>query len=139
MGRPGVIGIIALVALVPWLAIDAAAGECDWAMTETDMEGCWAKQRDLVQADLERDYAAVLKELEGNKRELAVKAQVAWERYRDAQCAASIAEYEGGSIVGLQAITCRWKAAHDRLSDLRSLYERELKPPASSFTSTTHP
>jgi uncharacterized protein YecT (DUF1311 family) len=102
------------------------------------MEECWSKQRDTVEADLERDYARVLKEIDVDKRGLAVKAQRAWERYRDAQCAAAVAEYEGGSIVGLQAITCRWKAARDRLSDLR-LYERELSPLFSPSPSTTPP
>jgi uncharacterized protein YecT (DUF1311 family) len=101
------------------------------------MEDCAGRRREKFEAELERTYEKIMKELDPKRQELLAKAQRAWEAFRAADCAASVAQYEGGTMAILQASACRWSLAKERVADLRSIYTDVFPVPWPSTTPAT--
>jgi uncharacterized protein YecT (DUF1311 family) len=55
-------------------------------------------------------------------KEVFDSAQVAWLRFRDADCRASADVYRGGSLASVVALSCRLGQTRRRIADLRGDY-----------------
>ncbi len=109
---------------VPACAQDTTAGsaECADAMTTLDMRRCFSTanvRADSAMADTfraARDRSGVAAALDS--------AQARWERFRDAQCEAEGARYEGGTLQPVAVLTCRLGLTRARVRYLENLFGR---------------
>jgi len=113
-----------LIALgVSLLALaDARALDCANAVTTPDMNECAAREQKVVEANLNRTYQQLLKDLNdpdsaATKKKLVV-AQRAWVKFREADCAAVYEHYAGGTIRNLMHSGCMRGRAEQRIKEL---------------------
>jgi uncharacterized protein YecT (DUF1311 family) len=109
---------------------------CPESKTEADRTACWDQLAAKAQADLNILYvkiqglirARIAKEQGPLKtyQETALTklraAQLAWTRYRDAQCDASEQQYEGGTIAPSVRSGCIKDLSEHRMEDLQKTY-----------------
>lgn len=118
------------------------SGPCDKATTQEEITNCTADQATKAEARLAALYEKVQKAIQakaaadqGNGlqpyelRALArlKAAQLAWIRYRDAQCAAEEQQYEGGTIAPSVHAGCMKDQAERRMDDLKKTYAIYLR------------
>jgi uncharacterized protein YecT (DUF1311 family) len=113
------------------------------AKSTSDMErtNCWQELADKAEAQLNATYNKVLKALRAQaaaEKVDVVKAmdrkmvtslqsvQLAWSRYRKAQCDADAEIYEGGIVEPQVRSGCMKKMAEQRTDDLQNRYKRYL-------------
>jgi uncharacterized protein YecT (DUF1311 family) len=96
------------------LAVSAQTDPCANAATTPDINACLAGQAQSVEADLNRYYGVAVRRLRAEKGDSETKvlpqlirAEKAWLAYRDAECGAVEANWEGGTIRTSMALTCR--------------------------------
>ncbi|WP_297506363.1 lysozyme inhibitor LprI family protein [uncultured Caulobacter sp.] len=100
--------------LLALAAAASTASPCANAVTTLDMNACLARQQTAVEADLNRYYGAAVKRLRAEKGDALTKAlpslikgQRAWLAYRDGECGAVEAYWNGGTIRTAMALNCR--------------------------------
>src|SRR5262245_56541908 len=87
----------------------ALADLCPDAKTTPEMESCLSRELKVAEADLAR-YLEESNRMIGKEPEAiaALKtAQLAWEKYREAQCDAVYKQFSGGTLAGPSLLGCR--------------------------------
>ena len=112
------------------LLLAAAAGPCDAAGNQMELDQCWAAQAKTADTALNATYAKVtsgLRKLGVDPKPL-VGIQLAWISARDKTCAFESGIYEGGSIAPMMSSECvarMTQARTQRLSDLLGVLQAE--------------
>ena len=104
------------------LARPAAAGDCESPRTQREIEACTRVELASANEELEAVLAALKTALDGGHRGRLEKAQEAWRRYRDANCQAAAAAYEGGTLSISELDGCHARLASARVAELKLIY-----------------
>lgn len=119
-----------------------APGPCDKAMSQVEITNCWEDQAQKSEAHLTALYQKIQKAIQAKMaaedgymkgyRERALEklkaAQLAWSRYRDAQCGAEEQQYERGTIAPSIHAGCMKDLADHRIDELQETYAIYLRP-----------
>ena len=119
-----------------------APGPCDKAMTQMDITNCWEDQAQKSEAQLTALYQRIqkaiqakmaaedgyMKEYRGRALEKLKVAELAWSRYRDAQCAAEEQQNERGTIAPSVHAGCMKDLADLRADELKKTYAIYVLP-----------
>jgi uncharacterized protein YecT (DUF1311 family) len=111
------------------------ADPCPLATTDMARTNCWEDLASKADANLTAVYRQLqasmrakiaedgsLKEYRERALEKLKAAQVAWTRYRDAQCDADEQQYEGGTIAASIRSGCVKELSERRAEELRKTY-----------------
>jgi len=116
-------------------------GPCAKAMTQTDLNTCFAQQYKKADAHLNAVYGKLLElmmnDLARDKRqndadmvrfdETALldlrKTERLWIRYRDSECDAAEQQIDGGSMAPMTGAICLMQVTNDRIKELKNTYE----------------
>jgi uncharacterized protein YecT (DUF1311 family) len=77
-------------------------------------------------AQLQAIYSSIGPRLDDDDRARLAAAERAWTAYRDSNCAAEQALYEGGSIAPQIQFACLAKLTDDRIGELKRVYDEQL-------------
>jgi uncharacterized protein YecT (DUF1311 family) len=104
-------------------ATDSAQGSerpyCTKARSQMELNRCWVREADNAN---QRLAAALKSTLEKTAvRVQTEQAQAKWLDYRDAQCAAVAAIYEGGSMQPMQRAACLVRLTDQRIAELKAV------------------
>jgi uncharacterized protein YecT (DUF1311 family) len=90
------------------------------AQTQAEMNQ--KANKDFVRADAELNkvYKQLIKILDGKEKQLLIKAQKDWLKFRDSHCEFEAEQYEGGSIQPLIYSTCLTDCTKNRIKDLKA-------------------
>ena len=102
-------------------AIEAAKelkGDCGNADNQAVMNACFEAEYAKADADLHAKYEHYLKVLSGPTRTDLITAQVAWLKYRDAECKAHADLELGGSIQPTEYYSCMVELSRAREKEL---------------------
>ena len=111
------------ILFLPLLALPGFAhAQCDDKPTTMEMVNCMDVEVKKADAELNRIYQAALKKQRPENVVKLRKAQRAWIVFRDAQCAAEGAVYEGGTIQPIVEAHCRVKLTQERTKNLLAAY-----------------
>jgi uncharacterized protein YecT (DUF1311 family) len=123
-----VAGVVALCC-----AGNAIASDChQTAKTQREIEDCAKMQMENTSAELQRLYAKYLGTLVGEDRDRLMKAQQAWEQYRDLDCQAAYGTYAGGTMAGAEFAACKAHLTTERVAELKRIYAEPPLPPGPS-------
>jgi uncharacterized protein YecT (DUF1311 family) len=128
---------------------------CDWAISQVDLNQCYAEQYRKVEASLNVYYQKVVEAIEKdlgdaqNKQdegqskyeEQAIQklkaSQKAWVEYRDLNCDAAKFEVSGGSMSPMVWAGCMALVTEHRISDLKDAYGNFSRRISTEFISGT--
>lgn len=100
---------------------------CPKAATTLDMAQCFSKAKASADENLTAIYKRVLSKLEGDDAKRLIKVQKLWAEYRDANCSAERALYQGGSAAPIVYLACLDAMTRARIGDLQQTYVVRLK------------
>jgi uncharacterized protein YecT (DUF1311 family) len=96
--------------------------QCENAGTEADMTRCIADAYKKADAELNRIYKLAFTGLDVKDAENLRKAQRAWVIYRDAQCDAEYAKWDGGTGGPAAHLDCLYRLTQLRTTELHKTY-----------------
>jgi len=96
--------------------------QCENAGTNADITNCIAHEYEKADAELNHVYKLAFKGLNPKEAYNLKKAQRAWVIYRDAQCNAEYAKWDGGSGGPAAHLGCLYRLTQLRISELHKTY-----------------
>ena len=109
-------------------AQDQKKDPCAEAQTQTDMNICWGKEYKAADAQLNAVYREFTSKLSPEERAQLKTAQLAWLKFRDANCEFVADEYKGGSIRPMIAAICLADVTRARTSELKAQMKEREEP-----------
>ena len=100
---------------------------CADAVTTLDMAQCFSKAKALSNEKLTAVYQKVLSKLDGDDANRLTKVQRLWAEYREANCSAERALYQGGSAATVVYAACIDAMTKARTKELQQTYAARLK------------
>jgi uncharacterized protein YecT (DUF1311 family) len=100
---------------------------CPNAVTTLDMAQCFSKAKASSDQQLAALYEKVLSKLGGDDADRLTTAQRLWAEYRDANCSAERALYQGGSAAPVVYVACLDAMTRARAKELQQTYAVRLK------------
>jgi len=100
---------------------------CPNAVTTLDMAQCFSKAKASSDEKLTALYKKVLSKLDGDDADRLAKAQRLWTDYREANCSAERALYQGGSAAPVVYVACMDAMTRARTKELQQTYAVRLK------------
>jgi uncharacterized protein YecT (DUF1311 family) len=100
---------------------------CPNAVTTLDMAQCFSKAKALSDEELTAVYKKLLSKLDGDDANRLAKVQQLWIEYREANCSAECALYQGGSAAPVVYVACMDAMTRARTEELRQTYTARLK------------
>ena len=100
---------------------------CPNAVTTLDMAQCFSKAKTSSDETLAALYKKVLSKLDGDDADRLTKVQRLWGDYREANCSAERALYQGGSAAPVVYLACLDAMTRARIRELRETYAVRLK------------
>jgi len=102
---------------------DDADGEdpCPGSNTQFELNQCAARARDRADAELNKVYRELLKDTGAAERAKLRAAQLAWIKFRDAQCDYESVGNKGGSIYPMVFSFCLAKMTTERVKQLQEI------------------
>jgi len=100
---------------------------CVGVVVTSDLVACLSKAKDASDAKLNSVYQSIKKKLEGEDATRLVETQRIWIKYRDANCSAERALYEGGTAKYPASIACIGAMTRMRTKELQITYAVRLK------------
>lgn len=99
---------------------------CAAAQTQTEMNICWGKEYKAADAQLNAAYREFTSKLNPEETAQLKATQLAWLKYRDANCEFVADQYKGGTIRPMIAAICLADVTNARTSELKAqLKDRE--------------
>jgi uncharacterized protein YecT (DUF1311 family) len=98
-------------------------GHCGDAETQDVMNSCFYIEFLNSDHAMNSAYAVLMKKLDPDMQKRVRDAQLAWVRYRDLQCSAVGALWEGGSIQPTQVYACKSGLTSDRVKEIKTAYQ----------------
>ena len=122
------VALLLLTATVPVLAAQQALpNPCASDTTTAILRRCMGTELHAADSTLAVYYDTALRRAAA-PAELR-QAQAQWNRFRDADCHAIGAQYQGGSLAAIAEGRCRVDLANDRTHELWSIYLRITEDP----------
>jgi len=113
------LAVVLLVLLQGSWASQAQATDCQKATTQTQMNYCAQANYETVDKKLNTVYQKVrARTSEPSQRRALTTAQLAWLKFRDAQCAFERWDYQGGSIAPTVYYACLGEITQQRVRQL---------------------
>ena len=103
------------------------ASHCPNAVTTRDMAECFSKAKDSSDAKLVAVYSELLHKLDRDDAGRLTDVQRVWGQYRDANCSAERALYQGGTAAPVVYLACLNAMTRGRTRELRQTYAVRLK------------
>jgi uncharacterized protein YecT (DUF1311 family) len=120
-----------LVLLIIFVASSLAQNQkkpepCADAQSQAEMTICWGKEYKAADAQLNKTYQGFMSKLDESEKVQLKNAQLAWLKYRDANCDFVADQYKGGTMRPMIAAICLADVTNARVTELRSqMKERE--------------
>ena len=100
---------------------------CENPMTTQDMNICAGQKYKVVDRKLNQVYRQLQSRISGKQKQRMTDAQLAWIKFRDANCIYEKGEFEGGTMASYVGTSCfagmtqkRTKELEEYLQDLNS-------------------
>jgi uncharacterized protein YecT (DUF1311 family) len=100
---------------------------CAHAVVTSEMVACLSKAKDDSEAKLNAVFQNLQRRLEGEDANNLLETQKIWLKYRDANCSAERALYEGGTAKYPAFIACIEAMTRARTKELQVTYAVRLK------------
>ena len=97
---------------------------CADAKTQREINRCMREQRDKAEAELGRRLGKLKKTLPDLAAQFE-RAQEAWRRYRELECAANGAYYDGGSMQPGQVFGCQAWLTEERVREIGRMLDEQ--------------
>ena len=124
--RPILILLALLLSSISIARQKAKDDPCANAQTQLEMNVCWGNQYKSADAQLNSVYREFTSKLSPEETAQLKTAQLAWIKFRDANCEFVADAYKGGSIRPMIAAMCLADVTNARTSELKTqLKERE--------------
>lgn len=94
--------------------------DCQKALNQQELNQCAALSAREADRKLNQIYQQLRKEQRNQSNTLLINAEEAWIKYRDASCAFSRSQFEGGSIAPLIYSDCIARLTKQRTQELKS-------------------
>jgi uncharacterized protein YecT (DUF1311 family) len=108
------------------IAQDQKKDPCADAQSQTEMNICWGKEYKAADAQLNVAYREFTSKLNPEETAQLKATQLAWIKFRDANCEFVADQYKGGSIRPMIAAMCLADVTNARTSELKAqMKERE--------------
>jgi len=130
--------VFAFACLILIAAAPAALAEdCDRSDdSQSMMNICADADYQAADAKLNEDYQALVRRNDEASNKLLQTAQSAWIAFRDAECAYSTADSEGGSIHPMEVSQCLTALTNVRIKQLTSDANCKLSDPSCAGSDT---
>lgn len=97
------------------------------AQTQAEMNKTAYEDFKKADEELNKVYKKVIEVLGREEKQLLIKAQKNWIKFRDSHCAFEIEQFKGGSIQPLIYAICLTERTNDRIEDLKTILEDKNK------------
>src|SRR5215467_10826975 len=118
-----VVVLIALVSTGAFTQTKKKAGPCDAAQNQIDMDECTGKEYKAADAALNRVYNQLMSKLEGEHKTKLKDAELAWIKYRDANCDCATFLNLGGTIYPTVNNICLTTMTNNRTKELKGILD----------------
>lgn len=112
-------GYLVAFALILGMNVAAFADCMDNAKTTVDMQNCNDLDYKAADNELNRVYKQLRAYLDNEGKEKLKKAELAWIKYRDENCAFHADRYRGGSFQSVQHGLCLITMTKERTNELK--------------------
>jgi len=102
---------------------DTTADECAEALTTAQMHVCVNEANRQADSQLAEALTKARQRAGADLQAPLDEAQASWAQYRDVQCAAEGAQYEGGTIQPVVVLSCRLNLSRSRTEYLDGLFQ----------------
>ena len=119
MKSAGRISIVLLLATACASAQGKKPVPCADAQTQAEMNICWGKEYKAADATLNQVYGQLMRKLDESEKTQLKQVEVAWLKYRDANCEFVADQYKGGSIRPMIEAMCLADTSRNRTTELR--------------------
>src|ERR1041384_7648352 len=116
--------LLAAVTLTLLLSVATCPGEqqkkdpCADAQSQAEMNMCWGKEYKAADAKLNKTYQDLMSKLDESEKVQLKNAQLAWLKYRDANCEFVADQYKGGTMRPMIAAICLADVTDNRTKEL---------------------
>lgn len=110
------------------LSQDQKKDPCADAQSQTEMNICWGKEYKAADAQLNAAYREFMSKLNPEETAQLKTAQLAWIKFRDANCEFVADQYKGGSIQPMIAAMCLADQTSARTSELKAQMKEREEP-----------
>jgi uncharacterized protein YecT (DUF1311 family) len=93
---------------------------CADAQSQAEMNMCWGKEYKAADAKLNKTYQEFMSKLDESEKVQLKNAQLAWLKYRDANCEFVADQYKGGTMRPMIAAICLADVTNARVNELKS-------------------
>ena len=101
---------------------------CDDAQSQTEMNICFGKEYKAADARLNTVYREFTSKLDPEETAQLKAAQLAWLKFRDANCEFMADQYKGGTIRPMIAAICLAEVTDARTNELKSQMKQREEP-----------
>ena len=124
--RPIMLILALLLSSISIVGQKSKADPCANAQSQAEMNICWGKEYKAADAQLNAAYREFNSKLNPEETAQLKTAQLAWIKFRDANCEFVADAYKGGSIRPMIAAMCLADVTNARTSELKAqMKERE--------------
>jgi uncharacterized protein YecT (DUF1311 family) len=109
-------------------AQDQKKDPCAAAQSQTEMNICWGKEYKAADAQLNAAYREFMSKLNPEETAQLKATQLAWIKFRDANCEFVADQYKGGSIRPMIAAMCLADVTNARTSELKAQMKEREEP-----------
>jgi uncharacterized protein YecT (DUF1311 family) len=100
---------------------------CAGVSVTTDLVDCLSKAKDTADAQLNSVYKDLRKKLDASDAKRLIETERSWITYRDANCSAERALYDGGTGAFPAYLACLESMTRARTKELKITYAVKLK------------
>lgn len=92
---------------------------CAKAQSQAELNDCWGKEYRAADVILNQVYRQLVSILDDEEKSQLKEAQMAWLKYRDANCEFVADQYKGGTIRPMIHAVCLGNMTQNRTTELR--------------------
>ena len=121
-------GLLTLLLFGAVFAQDQKKDPCADAQSQTEMNICWSKEYKAADAQMNVAYREFMAKLNSEETAQLKTAQLAWLKFRDANCEFVADQYKGGSIRPMIVAMCLADVTSTRTSELKAQMKDREEP-----------
>ena len=121
MKLPTISGLLLLIICATILSQNQEKKDpCADAQSQAEMNMCWGKEYKAADAKMNKTYQEFMSKLDESEKMQLKNAQLAWLKYRDANCDFVADQYKGGTMRPMIAAICLADVTNARVNELKS-------------------
>ena len=121
MKLPTISGLLLLILCATILSQNQEKKDpCADAQSQAEMNMCWGKEYKAADAKMNKTYQDFMSKLDESEKMQLKNAQLAWLKYRDANCDFVADQYKGGTMRPMIAAICLADVTNARVNELKS-------------------